>query len=496
MPISETLLGKLSDRSLVREEILVGGEWRQDASTGKKLDVYNPSTGELLASLPDAGLDDIRSSIDSAKLAQGRWAALAAKERAAVMRKYFELVMANQEDLAIILTSEMGKPLAEARGEVAYGAGYIEWFGEEAKRVYGDTIPGHQADKRIIVVKQPVGVVAAIAPWNFPSAMVARKIAPAFASGCAIVFKPAAETPLSALALAILAERAGIPSGVFSVLPTSNARAFGEEICSNSIVKKLTFTGSTEVGRILMAQGAQKIMKLSLELGGNAPFIVFNDADVDAAVEGAMVSKFRNAGQTCVCANRLYVQSGIYEEFLDRLAARVRALEVKDGFEAGATIGPLINKAAVDKLYDHIDDAISQGARVIVGEDKPRQDQSTFVTPTLLADVTAAMKVAREETFAPLAPVFKFEEVDEVIALANDTEFGLAAYFYANDLRNVWKVAEALEYGMVGINTGLISTEVAPFGGVKQSGFGREGSKYGMDDYLSIKYICLGGMAS
>ncbi len=493
MAVSNTLLNRLKDPSLVREEMLAGGVWQREGAGGERIEVQNPSTLDILASLPSAGLDDVRVAIDVAKGAQKKWAARSGKERAAIMRKFYDLVVENAEDLAVILTSEMGKPLAEARGEVAYGASYIEWFGEEAKRVYGDTIPGHHADKRLLVVKQPVGVVAAIAPWNFPSAMVARKVAPALASGCAIVFKPAAETPLSALALAILAERAGVPSGLFSVIPTRNARMFGEEVCSNPIVKKLTFTGSTEVGRILMAQGAQKIMKLSLELGGNAPFIVFDDADLDEAVEGAMLSKFRNAGQTCVCANRLYVQSGIYDKFVKKLASRVAALKVSDGFEDGATIGPLINDEAVTKLYNHIEDAVNRGASVVVGG-KRHENGGTFVQPTLLSGATKDMKVAREETFAPLAPVFKFESVDEVIELANDTEFGLAAYFYANDLRNVWKVTEALEYGMVGVNTGLISTEVAPFGGVKQSGFGREGSKYGMDDFLSMKYVCLGGI--
>ncbi|OWW01925.1 NAD-dependent succinate-semialdehyde dehydrogenase [Rhizobium sp. R72] len=495
MAISSALLDRLKDPSLVREEMLVGGNWRKEGASGKTIHVHNPSTGDVIASLPSAGLQDVRDAIDVAKFAQKKWAARSGKERAGVMRKFFDLVTTNTEDLAIILTSEMGKPLAEARGEVAYGASYIEWFGEEAKRVYGDTIPGHQADKRLIVIKQPVGVVAAIAPWNFPSAMVCRKIAPALASGCAIIFKPAAETPLSAVALAILAERAGIPGGLFSVLPTDNARMFGEEVCSNPVVKKLTFTGSTEVGRILMAQGAQKIMKLSLELGGNAPFIVFDDADLDEAVEGAMLSKFRNAGQTCVCANRLYVQSGVYDRFIEKLAARVSALKVLDGFEDGATIGPLINEDAVAKLYSHIDDAVGKGAKVVVGGARDERG-GTFVQPTLLSEATKEMKVAREETFAPLAPVFRFETTDEVIELANDTEFGLAAYFYANDLRNVWKVTEALEYGMVGVNTGLISTEVAPFGGVKQSGFGREGSKYGMDDFLSMKYVCMGGIQS
>ncbi|PDT82197.1 NAD-dependent succinate-semialdehyde dehydrogenase [Sinorhizobium sp. BJ1] len=493
MAVSNTLLNRLKDPSLVREEMLAGGVWQREGAGGERIEVQNPSTLDILASLPSAGLDDVRVAIDVAKGAQKKWAARSGKERAAIMRKFYDLVVENAEDLAVILTSEMGKPLAEARGEVAYGASYIEWFGEEAKRVYGDTIPGHHADKRLLVVKQPVGVVAAIAPWNFPSAMVARKVAPALASGCAIVFKPAAETPLSALALAILAERAGVPSGLFSVIPTRNARMFGEEVCSNPIVKKLTFTGSTEVGRILIAQGAQKIMKLSLELGGNAPFIVFDDADLDEAVEGAMLSKFRNAGQTCVCANRLYVQSGIYDKFVKKLASRVAALKVSDGFEDGATIGPLINDEAVTKLYNHIEDAVNRGASVVVGG-KRHENGGTFVQPTLLSGATKDMKVAREETFAPLAPVFNFESVDEVIELANDTEFGLAAYFYANDLRNVWKVTEALEYGMVGVNTGLISTEVAPFGGVKQSGFGREGSKYGMDDFLSMKYVCLGGI--
>ncbi|MDC9813178.1 succinate-semialdehyde dehydrogenase (NADP(+)) [Rhizobium sp. L9] len=493
MAVSNTLLNRLKDHSLVREEMFVGGTWQKEGTGGERIEVQNPSTLEVIASLPSAGLDDVRVAIDVAKKAQKSWAARSGKDRASIMRNFYDLVVENADDLAVILTSEMGKPLAEARGEVAYGASYIEWFGEEAKRVYGDTIPGHHADKRLLVLKQPVGVVAAIAPWNFPSAMVARKVAPALASGCAIIFKPAAETPLSALALAILAERAGVPSGLFSVLPTRNARMFGAEVCSNPIVKKLTFTGSTEVGRILMAQGAQKIMKLSLELGGNAPFIVFDDADLDEAVEGAMLSKFRNAGQTCVCANRLYVQSGIYDKFVEKLASRVAGLKVSDGFDDGATIGPLINDEAVTKLYDHIEDAVSRGASVVVGG-KRHENGGTFVQPTLLSGATKDMKVAREETFAPLAPVFKFESVDEVIDLANDTEFGLAAYFYGNDLRNVWKVTEALEYGMIGVNTGLISTEVAPFGGVKQSGFGREGSKYGMDDFLSMKYVCLGGI--
>ncbi|MGV1795139.1 NAD-dependent succinate-semialdehyde dehydrogenase [Rhizobium sp. A37_96] len=494
MAISSTLKAKLKDQGLVREASYVGGEWREYDGSGTTVDVYNPSNGDLLAKIPSAGLEEIRHAITAAKLAQVQWAKRAAKDRAGILKKFHELVLENVEDLAIILTSEMGKPLAEARGEVAYGASYIEWYAEEAKRVYGDTIPGHQADKRILVLKQPVGVVAGISPWNFPNAMVTRKVAPALAAGCAIVFKPAAETPLSTIALAVLAERAGVPAGLFSVLPTTQSRMFGEEVCRNPIVKKLTFTGSTEVGRVLMAQGAQKIMKLSLELGGNAPFIVFDDADIDAAVEGAMVSKFRNAGQTCVCANRIYVQDRAYDAFVRKLADRVGSLKVADGFEDGVAIGPLINDAAVSKLNAHIDDALAKGARLVAGG-RGHWRGGTFVQPTILADVNAGMIVAREETFAPLAPIFRFKTVDEVIELANDTEFGLAAYFYANDLRNVWKVTEALEYGMVGVNTGLISTEVAPFGGVKQSGFGREGSKYGMDDFLSMKYVCMGGMS-
>jgi len=485
-----SLTGRLSDPSLLREDAMVGGRWCQ-GTQGKRIEVTNPATGEVLARVADIGLDQIRSAIADADAAQRDWARATGKERAAVLRRWHDLVQANAEDLAIILTAEMGKPLAEARGEIAYGAGYIEWFAEEAKRVYGDIIPGHHRDKRILVMKQPVGVVAGITPWNFPNAMVARKIAPALAAGCAMVFKPARETPLSSLALAVLAERAGLPAGLLSVMPTSQSRVFAAEICENPVVKKLTFTGSTEVGRILMAQGAQKILKLSLELGGNAPFIVFDDADLEAAVQGALLSKFRNNGQTCVCANRIYVQAGIHDAFVERLARAVSEMPVGDGFEQGVLLGPLINADAKAKFDDHVADALDKGARVMTGA-APHPRGGTFVQPTVLSGVTTAMKVAREETFAPLAPVFRFETVEEVIALANDTEFGLASYFYANDLRRVWQVAEALEYGMVGVNTGLISTEVAPFGGVKQSGWGREGSKYGLDDYLSMKYVCLG----
>jgi succinate-semialdehyde dehydrogenase/glutarate-semialdehyde dehydrogenase len=488
-----SLATRLADRTLLREEALVGGQWSLDPDD-KVIPVTNPATGEVLARVADIGIDQIRAAISAADVAQRDWAQTTGKERAAVLRRWYDLVQANAEDLAVILTAEMGKPLPEARGEIAYGAGYIEWFAEEAKRVYGDIIPGHHRDKRILVMKQPVGVVAGITPWNFPNAMVARKIAPALAAGCAMVFKPARETPLSALALGVLAERAGLPAGLLSVMPTSQSRVFAAEICDNPIVKKLTFTGSTEVGRILMAQGAKKILKLSLELGGNAPFIVFDDADLDAAVQGALLSKFRNNGQTCVCANRIFAQSGIHDAFVEKLGRAVAAMPVGNGLDEGVVLGPLINEDARVKFDDHVSDAVAKGARIVTGA-APHPRGGTFVQPTVLAGVTPAMKVAREETFAPLAPVFRFDTVEEVIAMANDTEFGLASYFYANDLRQVWKVAEALEYGMVGVNTGLISTEVAPFGGVKQSGWGREGSRYGLDDYLSIKYICLGGIA-
>jgi succinate-semialdehyde dehydrogenase/glutarate-semialdehyde dehydrogenase len=490
--IAETLLRRLSDPALARQQAFLAGDWVDGRSAGG-IAVLNPSTGEELAAIADMGLDEMRRAIAAAEAAQTGWAAATGKERAAVLRRWHDLVMAHQDDLATILTAEMGKPLAEARGEIAYGASYIEWFAEEAKRAYGDVIPGHQRDKRILVIKQPVGVVAAITPWNFPCAMVARKLAPALAAGCAIVLKPAEETPLSALALAVLAERAGLPKGLLSVLPTSTPHVFGEEICTNPAVRKLTFTGSTEVGSILMAQGAQKIMKLSLELGGNAPFIVFDDANLDAAVQGALAAKFRNNGQTCVCANRIYAQAGIHDRFVERLAEAADELKVGDGFEAGTDLGPLINATARAKFEDHIVDALRKGAKVICGANRSSLG-GAFVRPTVLSDVTAQMKVAREETFAPLAPVFRFDSVDEVISQANDTEFGLAAYFFSRDIALIWRVAEALDCGMVGINTGLISTEVAPFGGVGQSGFGREGSKYGLDDYLSVKYLCFGGL--
>jgi succinate-semialdehyde dehydrogenase/glutarate-semialdehyde dehydrogenase len=490
--LTHSLTSILKDASLLREEAYIGGKWCS-ADSGQKFQVTNPATGQVIVNVADLGVADFKRAFEAAQVAQKEWAEATGKERAGVLRRLFDLVMANQEDLAKILTAEVGKPLAEARGEVAYGASYIEWFGEEAKRVYGDTIPGFQRDKRLLVLKQPIGVVAGIAAWNFPSAMVARKFAPALAAGCSIVFKPADETPLSALALAVLAERAGLPPGLLSVTPTTDARAFGHEISVNPIVKKLTFTGSTEVGRILMAQGAQKIMKLSFELGGNAPFIVFDDADLEAAVKGALDSKSRNNGQTCVCPNRIYVQSGIHDAFVERLGKGFSEMKVGDGMDADTVLGPLINKQAMEKFNAHVSDALDKGAKVVTGGEAHPLG-GTFVKPTVLVGMTTDMRVAREETFAPLAPVFKFETVDEVIKLANDTEFGLSSYFYANDVKKVWQVVEALEYGMVGVNTGTISTEVAPFGGVKQSGFGREGSKYGLDDFLSLKYVCLGGM--
>ncbi|MFC7397904.1 NAD-dependent succinate-semialdehyde dehydrogenase [Chelatococcus sp. GCM10030263] len=490
MPISPHLLDRLKDRDLVADTGFIAGAPVATSESGKTFDVTNPSTGEVLATLPDCSRSEAARAIDAAFAAQKAWAARTGKERAAVLRKVYDLVVANLDDLATILTAEMGKPLAEARGEILYGASYVEWFAEEAKRVYGDTIPGHQPDKRIIVTKQPVGVAAAITPWNFPNAMLARKMAPALAAGCAMVAKPAAETPLSALALAVLAERAGLPKGLFNVVPSTDAASVGREFCENAKVRKLTFTGSTNVGKILMRQAADQVLKLSLELGGNAPFIVFDDADLDAAVEGAIVSKYRNNGQTCVCANRLYVQAGIYDAFAERLAVRVSEIRVGDGFEPGTGAGPLISEKALAKVEEHIRDATEQGARILVGG---RRDASggLFFEPTVLTGATSAMKVAREETFGPIAPLFKFETVDEVVALANNTEFGLASYLYSRDVAKIFRVAEALEYGMVGINTGLISTEVAPFGGIKQSGQGREGSKYGIEEYLDIKYLCL-----
>ncbi|MEQ1900525.1 MAG: NAD-dependent succinate-semialdehyde dehydrogenase [Devosia sp.] len=488
MPLTDALLGHLKDRELVAAAGLIDGQWFETAESGATFAVTNPSTGQVLASLPNMGKAEATRAIAAAAAAQVEWARKSGKARAAVLRKLHELMMANQDDLAAIMTSEQGKPLAEAKGEIAYGAAYVEWFGEEAKRVYGDTIPGHLEDKRIIVLKQPVGVVTTITPWNFPTAMLARKMAPALAAGCAVVSKPAGETPLSAIALARLAERAGLPKGLFNVLPSTRSSEIGVEFCTNPAVAKLSFTGSTEVGRILMRQGADQIKRLSLELGGNAPFIVFDDADLDAAVEGAMVSKYRNNGQTCVCANRLYVQASVYDAFTEKLVAATKKLLLGDGFGAGVTTGPLIDRKAVEKVERHLEDATAKGAKIVLGG---KRRAGLFFEPTVLTGATSDMVLAREETFGPVAPLFKFETVDEVIRLANETEFGLASYFYAKDLSRVFKVAEALDYGMVGINTGLISTEVAPFGGIKQSGHGREGSKYGIEDYLDIKYLCL-----
>ena len=490
MTISTSLLSRLKDASLATDKAYINGSWRSASESGATFEVTNPANGEVIAVLPDMGREETAQAIDAAHAAQVAWAARTGKDRAAVLRKLFDLMVANADDLATILTMEMGKPLAEARGEILYGASYMEWFAEEAKRVYGDTIPGHQPDKRIIIIRQPVGVVAAITPWNFPNAMLARKLAPALAAGCAMVSKPAAETPLSALALAVLAERAGLPAGLYNVILGTDAPAIGQEFTSNAKVRKLTFTGSTEVGRILMRQGADNIMKLGLELGGNAPFIVFEDADLDAAVEGAMVSKYRNNGQTCVCANRIYVHADVYDAFAEKLAAKVSAMKVGDGFEDGVNAGPLIDDAALAKVNDHIADATSKGAKVMLGG-KAHTRGGLFFEPTVLTDVTPAMKIAREETFGPVAPLFRFKTEADVIAMANNTEFGLASYFYSRDVSKIFRVAEALEYGMVGINTGLISTEVAPFGGIKQSGQGREGSRYGLEDYTEMKYLCL-----
>ena len=488
MTIATALAGRLKDPTLLRAAAYVDGSWREQAADGRRFEVTNPANGEVVAGLPDCGVAEAKQAIAAAAVAQENWARRTGKERAAILRRLHDLMVANADDLAAIMTAEQGKPVAEARGEVLYGASYVEWFGEEAKRVYGDTIPGHQPDKRIIVIKQPVGVVATITPWNFPNAMLARKMAPALAAGCAVVSKPAAETPLSAIALAVLGERAGLPAGLFNLLPSTQSSAIGKEFCANETVRKLSFTGSTEVGRILMRQGADQIKRLSLELGGNAPFIVFDDADLDAAVEGAMVSKYRNNGQTCVCANRIYVQAGVYDAFAEKLVAAVGKLKVGDGFASGITTGPLIDGKAIQKVEKHLFDALDKGGKVVAGG-KPLG--GLFFEPTVVVNASAEMLLAREETFGPLAPLFRFETVDDVIRLANATEFGLASYFYARDLSRVFKVAEALDYGMVGINTGLISTEVAPFGGVKQSGHGREGSKYGIEDYLDIKYLCL-----
>jgi succinate-semialdehyde dehydrogenase/glutarate-semialdehyde dehydrogenase len=480
---------QLKDPQLFRQQAYIDGAW-VDADNGQTLKVNNPATGEIIGSVPKMGASETRRAIEAADKALPAWRALTAKERANKLRKWFDLMLANLEDLARLMTLEQGKPLSESRGEIAYAASFLEWFGEEAKRVYGDMIPGHQADKRLMVLKQPIGVTAAITPWNFPSAMITRKAGPALAAGCTMVLKPASQTPYSALALAELAERAGIPKGVFSVV-TGSAGEVGAELTGNPLVRKLSFTGSTEIGRQLMVECAKDIKKVSLELGGNAPFIVFDDADLDAAVEGALVSKYRNNGQTCVCANRLYIQDGVYDAFVDKLTAAVARLNIGNGLENGVTTGPLIDAKAMAKVQEHIDDAVSKGARVVAGG-KPHALGGTFFEPTVLVDVPRNAAVAREETFGPLAPLFRFKDEADVIAMANDTEFGLASYFYARDLSRVFRVGEALEYGIVGVNTGIISNEVAPFGGIKASGLGREGSKYGIEDYLEIKYLCIG----
>ncbi len=482
------LKSMLTRPDLICEDAFIGGEW-VGATSGKMIDVTNPARGDVIASVADVDRADVARAIDIARDAQKDWAALPAKARANVMRKWFDLMMANQEDLATILTAEQGKPMAESRGEIAYGASFIEWFGEEAKRNYGETVPGHMSDKRITVIKQPIGVAAAITPWNFPNAMIARKVAPALAAGCSFVIRPASQTPLSALAMAKLAEEAGLPKGVLSVVTSSDASGIGKEFCENPIVRKLSFTGSTEVGRILMRQAADQVMKCSMELGGNAPFIVFDDADLDEAVIGAIACKFRNNGQTCVCANRIYVQAGVYDAFAEKLKVAVENLRIGDGLSDGTTLGPLIEPAAVTKVEDHLADALAKGGTVLTGG-KPHEFGGLFFEPTIVTGATKEMLVSTDETFGPFAPLFKFEDEDDVIFQANDTIFGLASYFYAKDLSRVTKVAEALEYGIVGVNTGIISTEVAPFGGVKQSGLGREGSRHGMDDYMEMKYIC------
>lgn len=478
----------LQDPALFREACYIGGRWVD--GTGVTILVDDPATGDVIGAVPKLGRDETRSAIEHAARAFPDWRARTAKERARVLRRWFELIMANQEDLARLMTLEQGKPLVESRGEVAYGAAFLEWFAEEAKRTYGDTIPSHARDKRIVVTKEPIGVVGCITPWNFPIAMITRKIGPALGAGCTVVAKPASQTPFSALALAVLAERAGVPAGVLNIV-TGSATEIGAELTSHPAVRKISFTGSTEVGKILMAQCASTVKKVSLELGGNAPFIVFEDADLDAAVEGAIVSKYRNTGQTCVCANRLLVQASVYEEFADRLAAAVDRLKVGSGLDEGVTQGPLIDMAAIEKIERHISDAVSKGATIIRGG---RRSGGRFFPPTVLGNATTDMDIAREETFGPVAPLFRFETEADAIALANATEFGLAAYFYGRDIGRIWRVAEALEYGIVGVNTGIISTEVAPFGGVKESGIGREGSKYGIEEYLEIKYLCMGGI--
>jgi succinate-semialdehyde dehydrogenase/glutarate-semialdehyde dehydrogenase len=491
MIVAEAKKLVLKDATLLRQQCYVNGEWR-DADNHTAFDVTNPATNEVIGKVPRMGTSETCRAIDAANAAWPAWRRKTAKERAAVLRRWFDLILQNQEDLAVLMTAEQGKPLAEAKGEVVYGASFVEWFAEEAKRTYGDTIPQPQNDRRLVVIKEPIGVCAAITPWNFPNAMITRKVAPALAAGCPVVVKPASSTPFSALALAELADRAGFPKGVFNVL-TGDTKAIGSELTSNPIVRHLSFTGSTEIGSRLMQQCSGTLKKLALELGGNAPFLVFDDADLDAAAEGAIASKYRNTGQTCVCANRLLVQNGVYDAFAAKLTEKVRQLKVGNGMDAGVTQGPLIDKYAVEKVEEHISDAVAKGARVVVGG-KRHALGGTFFEPTVLVDVKPEMTVAREETFGPLAPLFRFTTEDEAIRMANDTEFGLAAYFYTRDIGRVWRVSESLEYGIVGINVGIIANEMAPFGGVKQSGLGREGSKYGIDEYLEIKYLCMGGI--
>lgn len=482
---------KLTRPELFKQQAYINGQW-VNADSGETLEVQNPATAEVIGTIPKMGAAETRRAIESAAEAFKLWRAKPAKVRANILRKWFDLVMQNQEDLAKIMTIEQGKPLAESRGEIAYGASYLEWYGEEAKRAYGDVIPGPAGDRRIVITKEPIGVCAAITPWNFPSSMITRKVAAALAAGCSIVVKPATQTPYSAFALAVLAEEAGVPAGVFSVL-TGSASAIGGEMTSNPTVHKLSFTGSTEIGRLLMKQSAEQIKKVSLELGGNAPFIVFEDADLDAAVEGAMASKYRNTGQTCVCANRFYVHDSVYDAFAEKFVAAVKKLKVGNGMDDGVTQGPLIEQSAVDKIREHIADAVSKGGKVLTGGESDEKG-GLFFQPTVVANATADMIVAGEETFGPLAPLFRFKTDEEVIALANNTIYGLAAYFYSRDLSRVWRVAEGLEYGMIGINSGILSNEAAPFGGVKQSGVGREGSFYGLDDYMTVKYMLMGGI--
>ena len=481
----------LRDPELFRQQAYLSGHWC-DADSGATTAVNNPATGDVLGTVPTMGADETRRAIADAKKAWTNWRRRTAKERSVILREWHDLMLANVDDLGMLMTAEQGKPLAESKGEIGYAAGFIEWFAEEGKRIYGDTIPSPWTDRRVVVIKEPIGICAAVTPWNFPAAMITRKAGPALAAGCPMIVKPAMATPFSALALAVLAERAGVPPGVFTVL-TGSSRAIGGEMTSNPDVRKVTFTGSTEVGRTLMRQSAETIKKLSLELGGNAPFIVFNDADLDAAVVGAIASKYRNTGQTCVCVNRIYVQSGVYDQFAEKLVKAVEGLKVGDGFDPEVTQGPLIDYAAVEKVEEHIQDAVSRGARVLTGGQRHTLG-GTYFQPTVLANVPADATVAREETFGPLAPLFRFETDDEALQLANDTEFGLASYFYSRDIGRVWRVAEGLESGMVGINTGMLSTEVAPFGGVKQSGLGREGSKYGIEEFLEMKYLCFGGI--